>query len=341
MHDVVSTHPPSLQRLPAALDASPREALTALGAVVPLLRIALVLLAVGGGVGVAVRSWWRMHVEPGPAPIVARLDLYAQITDLTPLTITVGGSVNAPWRTTVDDLRRNHTLWRMMHLENWNTVPSPVREEVLDQMLEEYRSLLMNPQVWDRMTPADWDDVPQPVRTVAYQQMVSFWVGFYGVGSRYGLESREVRNMLQAIAMSESWFDHRAERVDMTGNHDIGLVQASDYARTRVRQLAARGEVDVSFVDEDYWNPWMATRFLAMWMSLLVDESGGDLERAVRAYNRGIANADDRQGDAYLAAVERRRYRFIQNRDAPPAWTWMSRRARDIETEEWPWLHGG
>jgi hypothetical protein len=37
--------------------------------------------------------------------------------------------------------------------------------------------------------------------------------------------------------------------------------------------------------------------------------------------------------------VQRRRRRFIRNQDAPEAWSWVWRRARDIEAEEWPWLH--
>jgi hypothetical protein len=298
----------------------------------------VVALAIGG---LAAVRWWRAQVDTGPPPIVTRLGVYARIADLTPITITVVGTQNAAWRTTVDELRRDPTLWRMMHLENWNSVPSPLREDILERMLARYRPLLVNPGVWDQMTAADWDDVPQPVRTVAYRQMCAYWAGFYDVGGGYALDRRHVRDTLEAIAMSESWFDHRAQRVDFTGNHDIGLVQASDYARERVRQLAQRGIVDVSFTDEAYWNPWNATRFLAIWMSLLLEEAHGDLNRAVRAYNRGIANADDPGGQAYLAAVERRRRRFIRNEDAPPAWTWLWWRAQQIEAEEWPWLRAG
>jgi hypothetical protein len=263
------------------------------------------------------------------------------MVDLTPITVTVGGAANAPWRTTVDDLRRNHELWRSMHLENWNAVAAPLRDEVLGRMLAQYRSILMNPRAWDRMTPADWDDVPQPVRTVAYRQMTAFWAGFYELGTRYGLDPAVVRDTLQAIVMSESWFDHRALHADPTGNRDLGLVQASDYARDRLRQLASRGILDVSFTDGDYWNPWKATRFLSLWMSLLLDETGGDLNRAIRAYNRGIARADDAVGDAYLEAVQRRRRRYIRNQDAPEAWSWVWHRARDVEAEEWSWLHEG
>jgi hypothetical protein len=273
-------------------------------------------------------------------PHVVRLDLYARIADLTPIMITVAGAQNAPWRTTVDELRRNRALWRMMHLENWNTVPPLLREEVLDRMLASYQRILMNPRAWDAMTAADWDDVPQPVRTVAYRQMTAFWAGWYGVGAPYAIDRGHVRDTLQAIVMSESWFDHRAQNIDFTGNRDIGLAQASDFARERVRQLASTGALDVSFTDGDYWNPWKATRFVALWMSLLLDETGGDLDRAVRAYNRGSARADDAAGDAYLAAVQRRRWRFIQNQDAPPAWAWLWRRARDIEAETWPWVSG-
>ena len=300
--------------------------------------VLLVLLATGSPVA---RWSWRTYVAPGRPPAVESLDLYARMADLTPLTITIAGAMNAPWQTTIDDLGRNRTLWRLMHLENWNSVPDGVREEMLGRMLEHYRPVMMTPSAWDAMSAADWDDVPQPVRTVAYRQMTAYWAGFYGVGESYGLDPRVVRDTLQAIVMSESWFDHRAHRVDYSGNHDVGLAQASDYARTRLRQLAAMGIVDISLADEDYWNPWKATRFLAVWMSILLDEAAGDLDRAVGAYNRGIARADDQVGLSYLAAVQRRRWRFIQNHDAPPAWTWLWRRAREVESAEWPWLHRG
>jgi hypothetical protein len=188
------------------------------------------------------------------------------------------------------------------------------------------------------MNAEDWDLVPQPMRTLAYRQMVAYWAGYYDVGAKYGSLPGAVADTLSAIVMSESWFDHRGVRVNEDGSRDIGLGGASDYARERLRQLHAEGEVEVAFADEAYENPWMATRFVALWMALMLDEADGDLELAVRAYHRGIADAQDSAGTGYLDAVHRRLSRFIRNRNAPPAWDYVWTRGRELEREEWPWV---
>jgi len=70
--------------------------------------------------------------------------------------------------------------------------------------------------------------------------------------------------------MSESWFEHRAHRGYVNGNEDVGLAQASDYARNRLRWLAAEGPADIAFSDNDYWNPWKSMRFLRYFCSLVL-----------------------------------------------------------------------
>jgi hypothetical protein len=275
--------------------------------------------------GVAER--WLATV-PAPPP---RLDLARVFGDPTPITVTVTGAAGqAAWRTTVEEVRTSPSLWRRMHVADWSGVPDPLRQHALDRMLRAYQQVLNQPPVWDRMSIDDWDAIPQPVRIVAFRSMVAYWSGFYRVGREYGLGSAEVTRALAAIVMSESWFDHRARSRNADGGDDVGLGQASPYARGRLCRLHARGRVDVCLSDQDYLNPWRATRFVAIWMTLLLEETDGDLERAIRAYNRGILSANDRFGREYGAAVERRLARFIRNEDAPAAWDYLWRQSRSF-----------
>ncbi len=292
-------------------------------------------------VGVLSAARWVERATATQVPHVPAIGLPARLVVDPPLLVTVtAGAEHPPWATTESLLRHSRLLWRLMSLNDWNTVPTGLREDSLKRMLTAYHAELIEPQRWDRMTARDWDAVPQPVRTVAYRQMTAYWSGFYAIGKRYQLDPAAVRETLAAVIMSESWFDHRALHVDETGNRDIGLAQASDFARARLRVLAANGVVDAAFDDAAYENPWQATRFVAIWMSLLLDENRGDLWRAVRAYNRGTARADDQGGQDYAAAVQRRLHRFIRNLDSPPAWSFVWRRGREIERNEWPWVSG-
>jgi hypothetical protein len=298
------------------------------------------LLAVGmlGAAVIPGYGWYRATaVQAHHVP--ARLDLDRLLRPVTALTVLVAaGHEQAEWQTTAQEVVSSPALWRRLHLMHWNFVPEPLRTRGLDNMLARYQALVTDPRAWDRMRVADWDEVPQPIRIVAFRHMVDFWAGYYRVGAEYALPPRRVADTLAAIVMTESWFDHRADVVGVKGNRDVGLGQASDYARARMRELYAVGLVDADLADADYLNPWMATRFVAIWMGLLLDEARGDLDTAIRAYHRGIHAAHDSRGTVYLATVRQRLTRYIRHQEAPPAWSYLWTRARELERTAWPWM---
>lgn len=274
------------------------------------------------------------------APAVAPISVYHLFIDDRPVPLTVTAAwTRVPHVATRDAVLRDPTLWVRMHVADWDIVPSPLREQALDAMLVRFQPLLTTPALWDRMTADDWDAVPQPVRAFAFRHMLQYWIGYYHVGRAHGLAPHVVSDTAAAIVMTESWFEHRAEHVNPWGNRDLGLGQASDGARRRMQTLHASGVVDVLLRDADYWNPWAATRFVAVWLSLLLEELEGDLDLAVRAYHRGVRNALRGEGTPYLELVHRRKHQYIRNHGGSPSWRYLWQRDRELTREAWPWLH--
>jgi hypothetical protein len=307
----------------------------------PWLRPMLLLIAAAvivTAIAVQGNAWFRTSIMR-TVPVVGRVEIDSVLFPVVHTHVLIEAAHEfAPWPTTEREILSSVQLWRRMHLMHWNSVPVRLRAAALDNMLARYHAALFDPQEWDRMTAEDWDGIPQPVRTLAYRHMIDFWTGFYRLGAAYGTAPRQVADALAAIVMSESWFEHRAHFVNHRGNQDLGLAQASDFARRRVRELAATGAVDISFADADYYDPWKATRFAAVWLKLLLDEAGGDLETAIAAYHRGIVAAHDRRGEEYLRMVRQRLSRYIRNGDAPEAWSYVWHRGRDLAHRHWPWL---
>ena len=124
-----------------------------------------VLLSIGT---VAAAHFWLQHQVAASTPSIPGIDVYAALIDSTPITVTIAvANERFEWPTTVDDLQTNLSLWRSMHLANWNEVPEPLRSRALDRMFDRHRHILLNPRQWDVMHASDWDLVPQPMRTVA------------------------------------------------------------------------------------------------------------------------------------------------------------------------------
>lgn len=275
----------------------------------------------------------------GPLPVVADVQLSEVWFDNRPVALTVtAGWAKIPHVATRDQVRSDITLWRRMNVEDWDTVPAPLRGEAFDAMLTRYDGLLASPSAWDRMGPVDWDPVPQPIRAMAFRHMAEYWSGYYQLGAAHGIPRKTMADTLAAVIMSESWFEHRAVNANGCGNRDIGVAQASDATRRRMTTLHRTGRVDVLLEEADYFDPWKGVRFAAIWVGLLLDEANGDLDLAIAAYHRGIARAREPKGEDYHADVLRRLRRYIRNEEASAAWDDLWRRDATRMAVKRPWL---
>ena len=296
---------------------------------------ALVVLAIGVAVGAIGGAFVLHHSLSVPAemlPLVAEIDVYPVFVDTRPVqVITTANWVKVPIVTTRDAVKSDHALWGRMHFEDWDKLPHDLMEVGLTNLLKRYGAVIDNPLAWARMEPADWDPIPQPARAMAFLNIIKYWDDRYQVGRRHGLNRRLVTDTLQAVAMSESWFEHRAINVNADGSRDIGLSGASDYARRAIRRLHAAGMIDLALRDDEYYDPFKAARMLTVWFQIVLDEADGDLDLAIRTYNRGIARARRGEGHDYLEGVKRRRRRFIRNDGTSGAWRFLNEPRRDAK----------
>jgi hypothetical protein len=284
------------------------------------------LVAVGDLTTYTLRTLDRQLETPLPA--VPTISLLNMLADPTPIRITITAewqkvSVTVPAHALTSDA----TLWQKMNFDDWDTVPEPLRRKGLVAMWDRYAGVVHSPPTWDRMTAYDWDKVPQPIRAMAYIEMTKYWSGYYQVGTRYGLPRGTITNTMAAIVMAESWFEHRGSYTNPGGGRDIGLGGSSEYCRTTMERLWRAGAVDFVLSDDQYFDPWQATRVVAVWFELMLEEADGDLDLAVRTYHRGWPLASRGEGEAYLANVKRLRLRYIRNEDGPPAWRFLFARA--------------
>jgi hypothetical protein len=234
---------------------------------------------------------------------------------------------------TIDRLRTDRTLWRDMHFDDWDRVPPDVRYQSLRAMVRSYRHAFAGPTAWRQMTAAEWDYVPQPIRSMAYLRMIWHWADAEHVGVEFGLDSRVCAQTIGAIVMAESWFQHRALNENAWGNRDLGLAQCSDHCRARLGEMAALGAIPFTPEEDDYFNPWMATRIATLWFERELLRAGGDIDLAVRAYHRGLDHALDERGDAYLARVSRLREQYVRARGGSESWRWLAHEIRSLSMD--------
>jgi hypothetical protein len=256
-----------------------------------------------------------------PSAVRAMSDLRpVEVTMTTPSWTKVRATV------TVDLLRADHRLWRQMHLDDWDRIPSELRHVGLAAMLRAHATVIeAGPGLWRTMTAADWDRIPQPVRAMAYLRMIWYWARAEDVGVEFGLQPARVAQTIAAIVMAESWFEHRAVNRNQWGNRDLGLGQCSDYCRETIDKMSARGDIGIAPSEADYFNPWIATRLATIWFELELLRAEGDVDLAIRAYHRGLDAALDDQGTAYHTRVARLRERYIRTQRASDSWRFLAR----------------
>ena len=256
---------------------------------------------------------------PAPRP----LSVYDALADRRPLDVTVTRNwKKVRFESSADELTAAPSIWMEMHFGDWDRLPADVRKRGLARLRHRFINAVAGPVQWSTMTPTDWDAVPQPIRMVVFPLMIEWWVDHYALGAADGLSHRLMADTVSAIVMAESWFQHRADVVNEWGNRDVGLGQCSNRCRKDLARMAAAGLVEFAFSDDDYLNPWHATRAAVVWFGLELARAEGDVDLAIRAYHRGFNAAARGDGEEYGRNVRRLRHKYFSS-TSPRSPTWQ------------------
>jgi len=292
----------------------------------PAIVVTALVLGVACGIGgvVLARVYQDRYVmAPGQLAPVPSIAPASVILDWRPVPLTITANwLKIPVTVTRDAVRSDHTLWQKMNVDDWDALPDGLREEGLQAMFARHAHVL-EPRAWRTMRPEAWDEVPQPMRGLAFMRMIGWWVDYYDAGGAHGIDRAEVAAKARAILVAESYFEHRAVNTNRDGTMDIGLAQASIYAREVVRRWHRLGLADFGPTDAELFDPLYGTRMLVFWFTLMLDEAEGDVALAVRAYNVGIAEARAGRGHDYLAEVVRRERTYVQHPGTCVTWRFL------------------
>lgn len=296
--------------------------------------LASVLLATGMGTLAYMLVAHDIAVRPAPRPPGA-IAVTTSLADRRPLDVTVTRN----WKkvrveSSPDELTGSPSIWMDMHFADWDRLPADVRDRGLARLRHRFRTAVAGPAVWSAMSAEDWDAVPQPIRMVVFPLMIEHWVNHYALGRAFQLIDARITETVSAIVMAESWFQHRADVVNEWGNRDVGLGQCSNRCRRDLARIADRGLLDFSFEDDDYLNPWHATRAAVVWFGRELARAEGDVDLAIRAYHRGFEAAARGEGEEYADNVRRLRRTYLASRPRrSPTWerlgTWARSRPPD------------
>lgn len=295
------------------------------------ITVAILVLGIARMIGFAapaLRPYW--DVPPPQAPTA--LSPYELLVDLRPVSFTMTVNWNKVRLTsTAEHLASNPMFWRNMHFDDWDRLPADIRHTALSRMTARHRRVAAGPAVWSHLSAADWDLVPQPLRAVLFPRMIEHWANAYGLTAIYHLNPEQVTDTLNAIMMAESWFEHRGINVNQWGNRDLGLGGCSNRCRRILAEMADAGDLDFALSEDDYFNPWHATRALVVWFGLELIRSDGHIDLAVRAYHRGFEAASAGEGHEYLSNVNRLRGLYFAADVESPTWLTLQSWARSLD----------